>query len=105
MPIFKRMTRKEMADIRRESLASPGFRYELWQFDWRGKLSPAEIKKRCAYLNKDRKMRERAWKQAKTLKRCEHPDRDCPKLKCGYPLPCPFHTVRVGVVIEKMKKK
>jgi hypothetical protein len=26
---------------------------------------------------------------------CRHPDRDCPKLLCGYPLPCPWHTVIV----------
>ncbi len=24
---------------------------------------------------------------------CRHPDRDVPKLMCGYPLPCPWHTV------------
>ncbi len=24
---------------------------------------------------------------------CKQPDRDCPKLECGYPLPCPYHTV------------
>jgi hypothetical protein len=24
---------------------------------------------------------------------CKHPDRDVPKLVCGYPLPCPHHTV------------
>ena len=24
---------------------------------------------------------------------CRHPDRDEPKLMCGYPLPCPHHTV------------
>lgn len=23
---------------------------------------------------------------------CQQPDRDQPKLKCGYPLPCPWHT-------------
>jgi hypothetical protein len=23
---------------------------------------------------------------------CQHPDRDQPKLTCGYPLPCPWHT-------------
>ena len=23
---------------------------------------------------------------------CRHPDRDEPKLICGYPLPCPYHT-------------
>jgi hypothetical protein len=28
-------------------------------------------------------------------KYCNQPDRDVPKLKCGYPLPCPFHTVVV----------
>lgn len=24
---------------------------------------------------------------------CQHPDRDVPGLVCGYPLPCPYHTV------------
>jgi hypothetical protein len=24
---------------------------------------------------------------------CQHPDRDVPKIKCGYPLPCPWHTL------------
>jgi len=24
---------------------------------------------------------------------CQQPDRDCPNLICGYPLPCPHHTV------------
>ncbi len=24
---------------------------------------------------------------------CERPDRDVPKLVCGHPLPCPYHTV------------
>jgi hypothetical protein len=23
---------------------------------------------------------------------CRHPDRDVPKLLCGYPIPCPWHT-------------
>jgi hypothetical protein len=23
---------------------------------------------------------------------CRHPDRDQPKMMCGYPLPCPYHT-------------
>ena len=23
---------------------------------------------------------------------CRQPDRDAPKLTCGYPLPCPYHT-------------
>lgn len=28
---------------------------------------------------------------------CRHPDRDEPKLVCGYPLPCPWHTVTVDM--------
>ncbi|KKN09208.1 hypothetical protein LCGC14_1049030 [marine sediment metagenome] len=24
---------------------------------------------------------------------CKQPDRNCPGLVCGYPLPCPWHTV------------
>lgn len=28
---------------------------------------------------------------------CQKPDRDCPRMKCGYPLPCPYHT---DVVID-----
>jgi hypothetical protein len=28
---------------------------------------------------------------------CRHPDRDCPKLICGYPLPCPYHTVTLDL--------
>ena len=28
---------------------------------------------------------------------CRHPDRDCPKLLCGYPLPCPWHTVIINM--------
>lgn len=31
---------------------------------------------------------------------CRHPDRDEPKLMCGYPLPCPWHTV----VIDESKR-
>lgn len=23
---------------------------------------------------------------------CQRPDRDAPRMKCGYPLPCPHHT-------------
>jgi hypothetical protein len=26
---------------------------------------------------------------------CEQPDRDEPRIKCGYPIPCPFHTVLI----------
>jgi len=28
---------------------------------------------------------------------CKHPDRDEPRMTCGYPLPCPFHTVIADV--------
>lgn len=28
---------------------------------------------------------------------CSKPDRDNAKLTCGYPLPCPFHTVIISV--------
>lgn len=31
---------------------------------------------------------------------CRHPDRDCPKLMCGYPLPCPWHTVVIDTERE-----
>lgn len=24
---------------------------------------------------------------------CRQPDKDCPKILCGHPLPCPYHTV------------
>ena len=43
-------------------------------------------------------------------KYCDKPDRDVPKLKCGYPIPCPFHTVIIGlddlaVILNKKTKK
>ena len=28
---------------------------------------------------------------------CQKPDRDNPKMKCGYPLPCPHHTLIVDL--------
>ena len=28
---------------------------------------------------------------------CRHPDRDNQKMRCGYPLPCPHHTVTVDL--------
>jgi hypothetical protein len=31
---------------------------------------------------------------------CRHPDRDVPKIVCGYPLPCPYHTVLVDLSAE-----
>lgn len=37
---------------------------------------------------------------------CKHPDRHMPIMNCGYPLPCPYHTVvieppRVMVPIDR----
>lgn len=34
---------------------------------------------------------------------CQQPDRDVPKIKCGYPLPCPHHTTLV--IISKKAKQ
>ncbi len=31
---------------------------------------------------------------------CKHPDRDCPKLMCGYPLPCRYHTAIIDMTTE-----
>ena len=28
-------------------------------------------------------------------KYCKQPDRHQPKLTCGYPLPCPYHTILI----------
>ena len=28
---------------------------------------------------------------------CQQPDRDCPDMVCGYPLPCPFHTIELSL--------
>jgi len=28
---------------------------------------------------------------------CKRPDRDCPGIVCGYPLPCPHHTFILDV--------
>ena len=33
---------------------------------------------------------------------CQHPDRDMPKIKCGYPLPCPYHTAVVDTTKAKV---
>lgn len=29
--------------------------------------------------------------------RCRRPDREVPALVCGYPLPCPWHTVTIDL--------
>jgi hypothetical protein len=31
---------------------------------------------------------------------CRHPDRDVPKLLCGYPLPCPYHTAVIDLTAD-----
>ncbi len=31
---------------------------------------------------------------------CRHPDHDNAKLMCGYPLPCPWHTVIIDAEAE-----
>ena len=28
---------------------------------------------------------------------CDKPDVDCPKLVCGYPIPCPHHTYQLDI--------
>lgn len=28
---------------------------------------------------------------------CKKPDRDVPEILCGYPLPCPYHTVTIDL--------
>lgn len=35
---------------------------------------------------------------------CEQPDRDVPKLVCGYSLPCPWHTVIIDPPKLKIPK-
>jgi len=31
---------------------------------------------------------------------CKKSDRDCPELICGYPLPCPHHTVTIDTTLD-----
>lgn len=37
----------------------------------------------------EKKMTERKY--------CNKPDRDVPTIKCGYPLPCPWHTIIIDI--------
>ncbi len=32
---------------------------------------------------------------------CQQPDRDEPRIKCGYPVPCPHHTITVDLTKKK----
>jgi len=34
---------------------------------------------------------------------CKQPDRHVPGMKCGYPLPCPHHTVIIDLQQETIK--
>ncbi len=34
---------------------------------------------------------------------CQRPDRDAPKLVCGYPLPCPWHTGPIAAAIRRQR--
>lgn len=36
------------------------------------------------------------------LKNCTKPDRDVPRLLCGYPLPCPWHTATIELADNKV---
>jgi hypothetical protein len=31
---------------------------------------------------------------------CRSPDRDSPRMLCGYPLPCPWHTAIIDTTVE-----
>jgi len=35
------------------------------------------------------------------MKTCRRPDRDEPRITCGYPLPCPYHTVVLNLDRDK----
>ena len=34
---------------------------------------------------------------------CQHPDRHCRGMVCGYPLPCPHHTAIIEVTDDRVK--
>jgi hypothetical protein len=31
---------------------------------------------------------------------CDGPDRDVPRIKCGHPIPCPYHTVIIDASVD-----
>jgi hypothetical protein len=39
----------------------------------------------------------------KATGKCTHPDRHVPKLLCGYPLPCPWHTLIIEAPFGVMR--
>jgi hypothetical protein len=46
-------------------------------------------------------------KKMKELGLCTQPDRDVPGMLCGYPLPCPYHTIvfeNVETAVEFLEK-
>jgi hypothetical protein len=43
-------------------------------------------------------------KKMRKVEYWQKPDIDCPRLKCGHPLPCPRHVVRVLLVIDQLKQ-
>ena len=41
----------------------------------------------------NRKRKEEQKVKMRALRHCTKPDRDVPAIICGYPLPCPYHTL------------
>ncbi len=57
----------------------------------------------------DRRLRAEAMAQrkedkpsARERRHCNHPDRDNPRIECGYPLPCPYHTIVTHSIDESL---
>jgi hypothetical protein len=46
---------------------------------------------------------EEATKSVTEHRMCQKPDRDVPGIKCGYPLPCPYHTVILNTTEEPLR--
>lgn len=62
-----------------------------------GPRTGSKICERCEDYHEDaladRKDRKRKFGQNGSRTHCIQPDRDVPGIVCGYPLPCPHHTV------------
>ena len=52
---------------------------------------------KCHRLAKMRRAERRAGRGIGGM--CGEPDRHVPKLRCGYPLPCPHHPKKVRVLV------